>query len=101
MSVLATSTWTTGSRPVHHGSVGATDRSGDHGDVFAVPGVYPGAEGAPAIASFTMEVDGEIFASRPAEHGGTDYMWLNGPNEGYGFGSSGPLDRPMDEHRES
>ena len=38
---------------------------------------------------------------RPAEHGGTDYTWSSGPNEGYGFGSSGAPNRSMDEHRES
>lgn len=81
--------------------MGGTDRGSDDGDLFAVPVVYPGAEGPPAEASFTLEVDGELFAIRPAEYGGTDYAWLSGPNEGYGFGSSGAPNQPLDEHRES
>jgi len=47
--------------------------------------VYPGTEDSPAEASFTLELDGELFAIRPAEYGGTDYTWLSRPNEGYGF----------------
>ena len=50
---------------------------------------------------FTLDVDGERFAIRRAGDGGTAYDWLSGPNKGYGFGSSGPPDRPVEEHRES
>jgi hypothetical protein len=52
---------------------------------------------------FTLDVDGERFANRRAAwgQGGTCYDWLSGPNEGYGFGSSGTPDRSMEEHRES
>ena len=52
---------------------------------------------------FTLDVDGERFAIRRAAWGqsGTAYDWLSGPNEGYGFGSSAPPDRSMEEHRES
>ena len=38
---------------------------------------------------FTLDADGERFAIRRAEDGGTAYDWLKGPNKGYGFGSSG------------
>jgi hypothetical protein len=50
---------------------------------------------------FTLDVDGERFAIRRAEDGGTAYDWLSGPNKGYGFGSSGTPNRSMEEHRES
>jgi hypothetical protein len=49
---------------------------------------------------FTLDVDGERFAIRRAAGGGTDYDWLSGPNKGYGFGSSGPPNRPPEDHRE-
>lgn len=29
-----------------------------------------------------------------------DYTWLTGPNDGYGFGESGPVERGEPEHRE-
>ena len=50
---------------------------------------------------FTLDVNGERFAIRQAGDGGTDYDWLSGPNKGYGFESSGPPNRSMEEHRES
>jgi hypothetical protein len=28
-----------------------------------------------------------------------DYEWLTGPNDGYGFGMSGPFEQSDDEHR--
>jgi hypothetical protein len=48
---------------------------------------------------FTLDVDGERFAIRQDGDGGTAYDWLSGPNQGYGFGSSGTPDRPVEEHR--
>ena len=72
----------------------------DEGDRLAVPGVHYGAEGRPGSVLFTLEVDGESFALRRSSDGGTTYDWLSGPNEGYGFGSSGPPDRSAEEHRE-
>ncbi len=72
----------------------------DEGDRLAVPGVYHGAEGRPGSVLFTIEVDGELFALRQAADGGTAYDWLSGPNEGYGFGSSGPPHRLPEEHGE-
>ncbi len=50
---------------------------------------------------FTLDVDGEQFAIRQGEYGGTDYDWLTGPNKSYGFSSSGTPNRPVEEHRES
>ena len=38
---------------------------------------------------------------RRAGDGGTAYGWLSGPDKGYGFGSSGPPNRSVEEHRES
>ena len=50
----------------------------------------------------TLDVDGERFAIRRAAWGqdGTYYDWLSGPNEGYGFGSSAPPNRAVEEHRQ-
>ena len=72
----------------------------DEGDRLGVPAVYQGAEGWPGPVLFTVEVDGELFALRLAADGGTAYDWLSGPNEGYGFGSSGPSPLSPEEHRE-
>ncbi len=49
---------------------------------------------------YTLDVDGELFAIRRAADGGTAYYWLSGPNEGYGFGSSGTPSRSAKEHRD-
>jgi hypothetical protein len=68
------------------------------GDPAAVPGVYPGHEGAADAASFTLEVDGEVFAVSPNECGGTHYAWLSGPNPGYGFGGTTAVDLSPDAH---
>ena len=66
----------------------------------AVPAAYRGTAGSPGPVLFTLDVDGERFAIRRAGDGGTAYDWLSGPNEGYGFGSSGTPDRPVQGHRE-
>jgi hypothetical protein len=75
--------------------------SGDGDDPPAVPAVYRGAEGRPGPVLFTLDVNGERFAIRQAGDGGTAYDWLSGPNEGYGFASSGTPNRSMEEHQES
>jgi hypothetical protein len=73
----------------------------DDGDgIPAIPAVHRGTEGRPGPVLFTLDVDGERFAIRRAG-GGTAYDWVSGPNQGYGFGSSGSPDRPAQEHRES
>lgn len=76
--------------------------SGDGNDPHAVPAVYPGTAGSPGPVLLTLDVDGERFAIRRAGWGqdGTAYEWLSGPNEGYGFGSSGTPNRPVEEHRQ-
>lgn len=70
-------------------------------DHEAVPGLYtgPGSEPGPLLA--TLEVDGEVFEVRQAPDGGTHYDWVSGPNQGYGFGSSGLPDPSEEDHRES
>ena len=70
-------------------------------DGSPVPAAYHGAEGKPEQVLFTLEVDGERFAVRRHGDDGTAYDWLSGPHKGYGFGSSTPPDRPVEEHRES
>jgi hypothetical protein len=65
----------------------------------AVPDAYRGP--GPEPVRFTLDVDGERFAVRRAGDGGITYDWVSGPNQGYGFGSSGAPDRPVQEHRES
>jgi len=80
--------------------VDATYPGGNDGDPLAVPGVYHETESEPAVTSFTIEVDGELFALRPAKHGGTDYTWLSGPNKDYGFSSSTTPNKSLEEHRE-
>ena len=77
--------------------MGGVNPGSDDGDV-AVPGVHPGTERGPDEGLCTVEVDGEVFAIRPSESSGTDYTWLSGPNEGYGFGVS-PAPRSLEEHR--
>jgi hypothetical protein len=66
----------------------------------AVPGLHP-PEGAADVTSFTLEVDGELFADRPNEFGGTDYSWLSGPNPGYRFGVSPTANLSLGEHMDN
>lgn len=67
----------------------------------AVPqALAPGPNEADSV-SITLKVDGELFALRPSEHGGTDYTWLSGPNTGYGFSVSPTRGTSLDEHREN
>lgn len=68
------------------------------GDREAVPGLHSDTEGAADVASVTLDVDGETFALRPNEFGGTDYTWLSGPDPGYGFGVSPTPNLSLDEH---
>lgn len=74
---------------------------GAEGGRRAVPGLYRGPEGRPGPVLLRLEVDGELFAVRASGGGGTAYDWLSGPNDGYGFGSSGSPARSVAEHRES
>jgi hypothetical protein len=76
-------------------------RSGGSDDPHAIPDVYRGTAGGPGPILFTLDVDGERFAIRQGGYGGTNYDWLSGPNKGYGFASSGPPNRSVEEHEES
>lgn len=83
----------------------ATYPSGKDGDPDAVPGIAPEAKGDADALSFTLEVDGERFAVHMADRPGADYSdtgytWLSGPNKGYGFGSGGPSNPSLEDHRE-
>jgi hypothetical protein len=80
--------------------VEATSPGGDDGDPLAVPSAYHEVEREPAVTSFTLEVDGELFALRPNKHGGTHYTWLSGPNKDYGFTSSSTPNESLEKHRE-
>lgn len=60
----------------------------DPGNEPASPGVAPPSTGS-SVEFTRLVVDGETFAvSIRDEDGSTDYDWLSGPNEGYGFSTS-------------
>jgi hypothetical protein len=63
-----------------------------HSSNDAVPGVAPQLEPLPVAQ--TLEVDGEVFELRPDGFGGTQYDWISGPNENYGFAVSPAPDSP-------
>jgi hypothetical protein len=65
------------------------------------PAWTPHTDGTADVTSLTLEVDGEMFALRPNEFGGTDYAWHSGPNPGYGFGASPTSGLSLDEHIEN
>ncbi len=70
-------------------------------DKEPVPGLVPESEAEPGLLLYRLDVDGEIFEVRRGHAGGTNYDWISGPNKGYGFGSSGPVDLSESHHRES
>jgi hypothetical protein len=70
-------------------------------DPDAVPGARPPTGREADVTPLRLEVDGEVFAIRPAQFGGTDYTWLTGPNPGYGFSMSPTPNLSVDEHRTS
>lgn len=57
-------------------------------DKEPVPGLDVGLEGRQGRLLYTLEVDGEVFEVRRSRSGGTNYDWISGRNEGYGFGTS-------------
>jgi hypothetical protein len=70
-------------------------------ELSALPGLAPGSE-PDGSEVLTVEVDGETFALRPDEFGGTHYDWVSGPNPGYGFAASPtPPGWSLEQHRES
>ncbi len=73
---------------------------GEERDDTAVPGLDTGPEGRPGPVLLTVEVDGETFAVRRGHDGGTQYDWVSGPNDGYGFGCSAPPPLDAEAHVE-
>ncbi|MFN2538182.1 MAG: hypothetical protein ABR549_08525 [Mycobacteriales bacterium] len=71
------------------------------GDEEPVPGLDPWADAERPQVLYAVDVDGELFHLRPGRHGGTDYEWVTGPHEGYGFGTSASPDLPVEAHRQS
>ena len=69
-------------------------------DDTAVPVALPAGAADRGPFRFIVDVDGEQFAAYQYAPGGWNYDWLTGPNEGYGFGTSGPPIASMDEHLE-
>lgn len=69
-------------------------------DPFALPALDPHLQ-SDSAAAVVLDVDGEVFELRPDEDGGTSYLWLTGPNAGYGFGSNRALNWSMDAHRKN
>ena len=63
------------------------------------PGLAPDDSDPDAEPTFRLEVDGELFEVTYSPTRGTSYTWLSGPNDGYGFGSSGPRPPTLDDHR--
>jgi hypothetical protein len=70
----------------------------DYGEWAAFPAVDPSR--MPDDEAFTLEVDGEVFKLRPDGFGGTRYIWISGPNPGYGFSTS-PTPDSFEQHRAS
>lgn len=64
----------------------------------AAPGLSPARPPAAGHEAFELDVDGERFAVTVGAGGDNGYTWLTGPNPGYGFGESGPPDRPLEDH---
>jgi hypothetical protein len=69
------------------------------GESQALPGVAPERHDWTAGPRFTLEVRGESFAVTETPTGDNHYLWLSGPNEGYGFSEFGPPGRSLDDHR--
>lgn len=85
--------------PRHDGAVKPFYPGGQEPDPRAVPGVRPRSEAEAAPPGLVLEVDGEQFAVRSDEYGGTDYTWVSGRNPGYGFTESPTQHRSLEEHR--
>jgi len=66
-----------------------------------VPGLHIPPEAEPEPLRHRLDVDGEVFEVRRGQSGGTDYGWISGRNEGYGFSSSAPFDLPEAYHRKN
>jgi hypothetical protein len=73
------------------------ERGGECRRADAVPAVAP-LEPTHGPASM-IDIDGEAFEFRPDGRGGTHYVWLSGPNDGYGFSVSPTEGCSLDDHR--
>lgn len=92
------------------GSMSGVRESGGDGREHSarMPRVYrdPGGQPDPdRMRTFALEVDSEQFAVRlvvnPATgYTDTSYTWLSGPHTGYGFGTGGPPNPSLEEHRQ-
>jgi hypothetical protein len=87
-------------RTSHHGEMERTYPNNAAVDPVAIPALYT-HQRADSHAATVLSVGGEIFELRPDDSGGTSYLWLTGPNPGYGFGSSPTLNWSMDAHRKN
>jgi hypothetical protein len=90
-----------GASPANHGDVEPIYSAGREADPFAIPGLHPRPQGEQGGASNTLEVEGELFALCSDEQGETAYLWLTGPNDGYGFGSSPTTNWSTRTHEEN
>lgn len=63
----------------------------------AAPGLAPDSGLRRGRLLYTLDVEGEDFTVR-SHDGGTDYDWVSGPNEDYGFGT-GARNMSEAEHR--
>jgi hypothetical protein len=79
----------------------ATPGDSEAADPVPGPGIAPQSANDVSAPALVLTVDGELFELRHDEHGGTDYDWVSGPNEGYGFGSTPTRDWSVDQHREN
>lgn len=64
--------------------------------------VLTGPMKSPAESERLLDVGGEQWRVRLRPRQGPlfdyDYDWLTGPNDGYGFGMSGPFEQSDDQH---
>jgi len=62
---------------------------------MAPAGVYSGAGQSFTVGGERFLVRRRLRAEPPVEY---DYTWLTGPNPGYGFSSSLPVEKNHDQH---
>jgi hypothetical protein len=62
--------------------------------------VYRATGSEPSVPSFTLEVDGELFAIRPDEQGGTNYM-VERAEQGLRIRCEPTPNQSLEAHRES
>ena len=87
-------------RRPQHGEMEHEDPDDAAVDPVAAPALLPQQQ-SELVPAIVLDVDGEVVELRADESGGTDYLWLTGPNPGYGFGSSRTRDWSVDDHRKN